>query len=238
MSRAISSIIQPLVTTILSPKSRLLAIATEEVPGDLTKHKSAVVGNALPRSSKGNGDTDPYFPRVQEKLSTSSQVAVIHRHHPVLSITRSHDAQRSAPDLRVLGGCDPRNRALEKGVSSKPIDGRSTISTLRDHEPRMSHKKLDPHASAAQATRYCEEIKRSKDGWRLALELFRMTARSEARFFSLGCLQEALGARAGAQVRVESQHDRYVIREGVMDWLKSTSAEDLASQEPFIRTKV
>lgn len=89
-----------------------------------------------------------------------------------------------------------------------------------------------------QATRYCEEVKSSKDGWRLALEVFRATARPEARFFSLGCLQDALGARAGAPLRVESQHDRYVIREAIMGWLKGAGGAELESQEVFIRTKV
>ncbi|CAN0398246.1 unnamed protein product, partial [Hapterophycus canaliculatus] len=70
-----------------------------------------------------------------------------------------------------------------------------------------------------QATRFCEEVKGSQDGWRLALELFRATSHPEARFFSLGCLQDALGARAGAAVRVASQHDRFLIREAVMGWL-------------------
>lgn len=90
----------------------------------------------------------------------------------------------------------------------------------------------------AQATRYCEEVKQGKDGWRLALEVFRTTSRSEARFFALGCLQEALGSRAGAAVRVESQHDRYLIREGVMGWLKGAGATELETQEAFVRTKV
>lgn len=61
---------------------------------------------------------------------------------------------------------------------------------------------------------------------------------SEARFFSLGCLQDALGARAGAHVRVEGQHDRYLIREGVMGWLKDSGSTKLETQEPFVRTKV
>lgn len=95
-----------------------------------------------------------------------------------------------------------------------------------------------PYLRTTQATRYCEEVKHSKDGWRLALEVFRSTSRSEARFFCLGCLQDALGARAGARTRVESQHDRYLIREGVLGWVKGVGATELESQEAFIRTKV
>lgn len=91
----------------------------------------------------------------------------------------------------------------------------------------------------AQATRYCEEVKGSRDGWRLALEVFRSTSRQEARFFCLGCLQDALGARAGAPVRVESHQDRYLIREAVMGWLKGGGGgAELKSQEAFVRTKV
>ncbi|CAN0025633.1 unnamed protein product, partial [Ectocarpus fasciculatus] len=92
-----------------------------------------------------------------------------------------------------------------------------------------------------QATRYCEEVKGSQDGWRLALELFRVTVRPEARFFCLGCLQDALGARAGARRRVESQHDRFLIREAVMGWLAQVGGgggAELDAQETFIRTKV
>lgn len=84
-------------------------------------------------------------------------------------------------------------------------------------------------------------MKGSQDGWRLALELFRATGRPEARFFSLGCLQDALGARAGARVRVESRHDRSLIRDAVMGWLTQGGAGggvELDSQETFIRTKV
>lgn len=89
-----------------------------------------------------------------------------------------------------------------------------------------------------QATRFCEEVKASKDGWRLALEVLRTTARPEARFFSLGCLQNALGARAGASVLVEAEHDRRMIREAIMEWLKTGSDAELKIQETFIRTKV
>lgn len=81
-------------------------------------------------------------------------------------------------------------------------------------------------------------MKRSSDGWRLALEVFRATSRSEVLFFALGCLQDALGARAGAPVRVKSQHDRYLIREGVMGWLKGAGAAEIEAQEAFVRTKV
>lgn len=84
-------------------------------------------------------------------------------------------------------------------------------------------------------------MKGGHDGWRLALELFRVTGRPEARFFCLGCLQDALGARAGARVKVESQHDRYLVREAVMGWLAQGGAgggAELDAQETFIRTKV
>ena len=88
-----------------------------------------------------------------------------------------------------------------------------------------------------QATRFCEEVKASRDGWRLALEVFCATTRLEARFFSLGCLQDALGGRAGASVRVETQQDRRAIREAIMGWMKAGSGAELESQETFIRTK-
>lgn len=104
--------------------------------------------------------------------------------------------------------------------------------------PPHAAKKRTPLTRDDQATRYCEEVKSSREGWRLALEVFRVTARPEARFFSLGCLQDALGARAGAVVRVDSQHDRYVIRDAVMGWLKAGGGAELESQETFIRTKV
>lgn len=81
-------------------------------------------------------------------------------------------------------------------------------------------------------------MKTSKDGWRLALEVLRTTARPEARFFSLGCLQNALGGHAGASVLVEAEHDRRMIREAIMEWLKTGSGAELKIQETFIRTKV
>ena len=81
-------------------------------------------------------------------------------------------------------------------------------------------------------------MKRSREGWRLALELFRATARPEARFFSLGCLQDALGPRAGAPVRVETQHERFLIREAIFGWVKGDGGAELKAQEAFIRTKV
>ncbi|CAM9920641.1 unnamed protein product, partial [Discosporangium mesarthrocarpum] len=89
-----------------------------------------------------------------------------------------------------------------------------------------------------KATWYCDEVKRSPDGWRLALQVFSTTSRAEARFFSLGILQEALGARAGAAARVTQPEDRKVLREAVFGWLQGVGPAGLEAQEIFVRIKV
>ncbi|CAM9405405.1 unnamed protein product, partial [Choristocarpus tenellus] len=90
----------------------------------------------------------------------------------------------------------------------------------------------------AQATRYCDEVKQSPDGWQVALQMFATTSRPEARFFSLGVLQEALGARAGVAARVTQHENRRVVREVVINWLRGVGPAGLQAQELFVKTKV
>ncbi|CAM9797429.1 unnamed protein product [Chrysoparadoxa australica] len=85
-----------------------------------------------------------------------------------------------------------------------------------------------------KASRYCDGVKASNDGWRLALQLLVNSQVPEARFFALTVIQEALGPRAGAATKAQAVEDRVLIRTTVLQWITSKS---LASEPKYVRTK-
>jgi exportin-T len=88
-----------------------------------------------------------------------------------------------------------------------------------------------------QATRFCDEVKASADGWAVALQLFGSTSHAEARFFALLVFQDALGPRPGVACRLTNPDDRARIRDTLMAWLSDTNLV-LADYEKYLRTKI
>lgn len=90
------------------------------------------------------------------------------------------------------------------------------------------------HALQTQATVFCDGVRSSPDGWRLALALFRSPEfNSHAKFFALSLLQSRLGAIEGSAAALQPAA-RLEVRVGLLRWI----GDGLAAQEQFIRTKL
>jgi exportin-T len=101
------------------------------------------------------------------------------------------------------------------------------------YDPRaIGASGAEGHTLQAQATAFCDGVRSSPDGWRLALALFRSPeVNSHAKFFALSLLQSRLGAGEGAALHPAA---RLEVRVGLLQWI----GDGLAAQEPFIRTKL
>lgn len=87
----------------------------------------------------------------------------------------------------------------------------------------------------AQATSFCEEVRRSAQGWQSALILFRTSGNVHAKLFALSSLQDSLGGRQiGSPVRLQPP-ERLQVKAEIMEWTTLPLIEGL---EPFIRTKL
>jgi exportin-T len=98
---------------------------------------------------------------------------------------------------------------------------------------------VDQQANAAadpavkqQATDFCDQVKRSPDGWRYNFELLTHTSRVEVRFFALQSLQWMLGSENDA---VLPSNHREELRGVLLRWLIGTAAEPHAT---FMKTKI
>ena len=98
---------------------------------------------------------------------------------------------------------------------------------------------LERQAMQLQATQYCESVRSSAGGWRLALELFvTADASPHAKFFALSTLQEGLGGRHQAvSVPPLKQACRQEVRQRLFQWL-SARAATIDGEESYLRTKL
>jgi hypothetical protein len=90
------------------------------------------------------------------------------------------------------------------------------------------------HVLQAQAVAFCDEVRSSVEGWRLALALLQSAEfNNHSKFFALSLLQSRFGLREGTPLALQSAA-RLEVRQGLLKWI----GEGLAAEEPFIRTKL
>jgi exportin-T len=85
-----------------------------------------------------------------------------------------------------------------------------------------------------QATAYCEQVKKSPDGWRYNLELFVGSQQAEARFYALQTIQELLVANGELALTPERRDQ---LRIPLIEGLKGGSIQ-LDQQPIFVRNKL
>eukprot|EP00638_Chattonella_subsalsa_P018371 CAMPEP_0117859284 /NCGR_PEP_ID=MMETSP0950-20121206/3038_1 /TAXON_ID=44440 /ORGANISM="Chattonella subsalsa, Strain CCMP2191" /LENGTH=117 /DNA_ID=CAMNT_0005709121 /DNA_START=111 /DNA_END=461 /DNA_ORIENTATION=- len=61
-----------------------------------------------------------------------------------------------------------------------------------------------------QATRFCDSVRQSAEGWQAALALLDHSAHAEAKFFALTTIQDSLGPRPGTTSRLGLEERRVV----------------------------